>query len=349
MILNAIDDLKETTGESYARLCVQVGVSYSNLMRWQGRRGQGLPPVSAPGPRKLPPMDLNRLKAELENLSHGRKRTAGTGSLYDRYRDQLSRRQFRELVEAARWACRQRESGGRQRVYWNAPRLIWAVDDVHIGYHQNRKLWSNQIEDLTSRYKFQPQLSVGHVMDGALVAERLDRLFEINGAPLVLKRDNGGNLDCAEVDAVLERYAVVPLNSPCQYPRYNGGIEKAQREFKEALTEQGDGDHLEIADRLIRAQLATAKLNEQFRRCLHGHSSCWAFETGKPRQRRYTLRQRREVLEEMIVMATVAMTEPGGSKPLSPSAAWRLAVQSWLQFHGMITIAMERKVLPVFP
>jgi len=51
----------------------------------------------------------------------------------------------------------------------------------------------------------------------------------------------------------------------------------------------------------------------------------------------------------MIVMATVAMTEPGGSKPLSPSAAWRLAVQSWLQFHGMITIAMERKVLPVFP
>ena len=51
----------------------------------------------------------------------------------------------------------------------------------------------------------------------------------------------------------------------------------------------------------------------------------------------------------MIVMATAALTEPGGKKPLSPTAAWRLAVQYWLQFHGMITIATERKVLPIFP
>ena len=349
MILKAMDEIKEATGEPYTRLCAGVGVSYSSLLRWQSRRDRGLAPVSVPGPGKLPPVDLGQVKADLESLAHGRVRTAGTGELYELYRDQLSRRQFRELVDEARLACREREDCGRQRIYWNAPRLVWAVDDVHIGYHEDRKVWSNQIRDLGSRYQFVPHLSLGSVLHGELVAERLDRLFEINGAPLVLKRDNGGNLDCAAVDAVLERYVVVPLNSPLQYPRYNGGIEKGQREFKEELVVQGDSDLLGMPDRFIRAQLATAKLNDLFRRCLHGHSANWAFETGKPRQREYTLCKRREAFEEMIVMAKVALTEPGGKKPLSPTAAWRLAVQYWLQFHGMITITMERKVLPIFP
>ncbi|MEI7881592.1 MAG: hypothetical protein WCI95_12025, partial [bacterium] len=273
MILKAMDEIKEATGEPYTRLCAGVGVSYSSLLRWQSRRDRGLAPVSVPGPRKLPPVDLGQVKADLESLAHGRVRTAGTGELYELYRDQLSRRQFRELVDEARRACREREDCGRQRIYWNAPRLVWAVDDVHIGYHEDRKVWSNQIRDLGSRYQFVPHLSLGSVLHGELVAERLDRLFEVNGAPLVLKRDNGGNLDCAAVDAVLERYVVVPLNSPLQYPSYNGGIEKGQREFKEELVVQGDSDLLGMPDRFIRAQLATAKLNDLFRRCLHGHSA----------------------------------------------------------------------------
>ena len=349
MILNAMDELMDATGEPMTRLCAGIGVSYSNLLRWQARRAQGLPPVAPPGPRKLPPIDLNRVKLELEGMAHGPRRTAGTGALYERYRDQLSRRQFRELVETARRARRVLEEEGRQRIYWNTPRLIWAVDDVHIGYHEEQKVWSNQIRDLGSRYLFVPQLSLGGVLEGDLVAERLNRLFEINGAPLVLKRDNGGNLDCAAVDAVLERFGVAPLNSPLNYPRYNGGVEKSQREFKEELVVQGDGDHLGLEERFTRARLATAKLNEMFRRCLHGHSSYWSFEAGIPRQREYSQRKRREVLEAMIVMATVALTEPGGKKPLSPQAAWRLAVQTWLQSRGMITIATERKLLPVFP
>ncbi|MEI6516076.1 MAG: hypothetical protein WCO77_08865 [bacterium] len=239
MILEAMDELMEATGEPMTRLCAGIGVSYSNLMRWQVRRDLGLPPLCVPGPRKLAPVDLGRVRQELEAMAHGRKRTAGTGDLYERFRNQLSRRQFRELVEEARKARRVLEEEGRQRIHWHAPRLIWAVDDVHVGYHEDRKVWSNQIRDLGSRYLFAPQLSLGGVLEGELVAERLDRLFGINGPPLVLKRDNGGNLDCVAVDAVLERFGVVPLNSPLQYPRYNGGVEKSQREFKEELVAQG--------------------------------------------------------------------------------------------------------------
>ena len=63
----------------------------------------------------------------------------------------------------------------------------------------------------------------------------LDELFTQFGPPLVLKRDNGSNLNSAAVNAVLSRWLVIPLNSPPHYPPYNGGIERSQRELKDTL------------------------------------------------------------------------------------------------------------------
>lgn len=349
MILEGIEALKAGTGWPYERLCRETGVPHACLMRWKARCGRGNPPVTSPGPHKVEPLDLAALMADLARLSHGSHRTAGTGELYEQYRGQISRMRLRELVAEARCACWQQRELGRQRVHWHAPRLLWAVDDVHIGYTVNGRLYCNHIQDLSSRYKMPPALTEGHVMEGEQVARRLDSLFEVYGPPLVLKRDNGANLDCQAVDEVLGRHGVVPLNSPLHYPPYNGGIEKSQREYKEALVAIGDGDHLALDERLLRSELAICKLNDLFRRCLHGHSAYWSFETGIARQKEYTRRQRKEVFEEMIVLAKVALTEPDGKKPLSPAAAWRLAVHTWLQSHGMITIATERKVLPIFP
>ena len=82
---------------------------------------------------------------------------------------------------------------------------------------------------------------------------------------------------------------------------------------------------------------------------LHGHIAFGSFETGITRRKAYTRRQRKEVFAELIVLATVALTEPDGTKPLPPAAPRRLAVHAWLPFHGLITIATERKVLPIFP
>lgn len=349
MILEGIGELKTETGWSDERLCRETGVPHTSLVRWKTRHGRGDPPVTHPGPRKVEPLDLAALMADLEQLSHGSRRTAGTGELYEQYRNQISRMRLRELVAEARRAFWQKVEMGRQRIYWHAPRLIWAMDDVLIGHTAKGRLYSNHIQDLGSRYKMHPELTEGHVMEGEQVAARLESLFDIHGAPLVLKRDNGANLDCEAVDEVLERHLVVPLNSPLSYPQYNGCIEKAQREYKDALAEMKDGDDLPLDERLLRSRLAICKLNDMFRRCLHGHSSCWSFETGITRQREYTRRHRREVLDEMSILAIAAMMEPSGRKPLSPKAAWRLAVQTWLQFSGMITISTERKLLPIYP
>jgi hypothetical protein len=73
---------------------------------------------------------------------------------------------------------------------------------------------------------------------GETVAGRLEHLFIQHGPPLVLKRDNGSNLNQRAVDEVLARYLVLPLNSPPHYPPYNGGMECAVRELKTPLVEQ---------------------------------------------------------------------------------------------------------------
>jgi hypothetical protein len=58
----------------------------------------------------------------------------------------------------------------------------------------------------------------------------LEQLFLHDGPPLVLKRDNGSNLNHQAVDEVLARYLVIPLNSPPHYPPYNGAMECAVRD-----------------------------------------------------------------------------------------------------------------------
>ena len=70
------------------------------------------------------------------------------------------------------------------------------------------------------------------------MAVRLEQLFLRHGPPLVLKRDNGSNLNHQAVDEVLTRYLVIPLNSPPHYPPYNGGMECAVRELKTPLVEK---------------------------------------------------------------------------------------------------------------
>jgi hypothetical protein len=58
----------------------------------------------------------------------------------------------------------------------------------------------------------------------------LEQRFLQHGPPLVLKRDNGSNLNQQAVNEVLACYLVMPLTSPADYAPYNGGMECARTE-----------------------------------------------------------------------------------------------------------------------
>jgi len=142
------------------------------------------------------------------------------------------------VEESRREVLRERQADTR-RIDWRVPGAVWSMDPTELTWRDDalrQKLRLLPVMDLASRYKFPPW--VGSPLTGDQVAAHLEELFHRYGPPLVLKRDNGSNLHTAAVDELLNRWLVIPLNSPPHYPPDNGGIERAQREFKSALRPQ---------------------------------------------------------------------------------------------------------------
>ncbi len=159
-----------------------------------------------------------------------------SGRVYRQYHTQVSRRELQALTETVRRELAQQRQAALRHITWHVPGLVWSLDDAELARFAHHTLHLHQVQDLASRYKFTPW--VGERVLGETVAVRLEHLFLQHGPPLVLKRDNGSNLNQQAVDEVLARYLVVPLNSPPHYPPYNGGMECAVRELKTPLVEQ---------------------------------------------------------------------------------------------------------------
>lgn len=339
--------LKETTNAPYRVLCQTVGLKHANLMRWKHRIERGEAAVNPPGPRKIEPLDLPALLADIAKLAHRKVRTLGSGALHEKYRLKISRRAFLKLVRQVRQEYKQSRRAMRRRVEWKAPGLVWAVDDAELGRDgEGTKVMLHNVRDLSSRYTMEPIM--GPMAHGPEVATNLDELFLQEGAPLVLKRDNGSNLNHSAVNDVLARHFVIPLNSPVHYPPYNGGIERAQDEMKRALTGVKDK---EAEDRSAYGALRAHQLNHRKRRSLHGETACAVFSAGKCKLQEYSIQKRKEIIEEIKAMAAAAVedlrpTTRAGSEKRLANAAWRRAVETWLQNNGMINVTQPKKVLP---
>jgi hypothetical protein len=339
--------LKDTTHAAYRLLCETVGLNYANLMRWNRRIGRGEPAVNKPGPRKVQPFDLAQMTAEILKLKHREKRTLGSGDLCRKYRLSISRREFGKLVRSIRKEIKRDRRALQRRVEWRAPGFIWSVDDAELGRDgRGEKVMLDNVRDLSSRHTMEP--IVGPMASGEEVAGHLESLFIQHVPPLFLKRDNGSNLNHHEVDRVLGKYFVIPLNSPPHYPPYNGGIEHAQGEMKQGLigVEKKEAD-----DRSAYGALRAHELNHMKRRSLHGATACAVFSAGKEKLKDYSNARRKEIFEEISRMAAAAVealrqTNRWRSEKKLADAAWRRSVETWLQNNRMINVTQPRKVLP---
>lgn len=336
MIVQRIEQLHRDEGVAYRTLCARESLGYSNFTRWKGRLRRGEPTVSKPGAGKVEPLDWDALRDQISALRHGAKRTAGTGELYQLHRDQISRRDLGVLVKAERQRVNTEQRRICHEVRWKAPRLIWAMDDTE--YQPDKmypKAYLNNVRDLGSRYTFAPLVGT-HLAHGDEVAAHLAELFTVHGPPLFLKRDNGGNLNHRQVDELLAKAMVLPLNSPCHYPLYNGGVERAQREVKESL-DRHTPVHPFLA---IQAELDVQAMNHRRRPCLHRHTSCEVFAGGRELARTFTRRKRREVYDQ-IKKHTIDLI---AKEDYDPNTAWRHAVETWLLNNGLITLCNNQRV-----
>jgi transposase len=339
MIVQRICEFHETQGLPYRELCAREGISYATFMRWKERADRGEQTVSRPGPKKVQPLDLDGLREQVHALRHGRKRSDGFAELYDKHHDQISRRDLQEMVTEER----RRQNREKNRVYhqvtWRIPRLIWAMDDTE--YHPDKaypKAYLHNVQDLGSRFKFEPLVGTS-LAHGEEVAAHLVELFDVHGPPLFLKRDNHGNLNSRIVEELLEAYLVIPVNSPCEYPQYNGGIELAQRQIKERIARR---KQLPRAFLAIQAGLDVHALNHKRLGCLGNRPACQVFTQGLELARTFNRRKRREVYE-WIREKTLELIE---KERYDANAAWRMVVETWLQKNGFITVTNKGKVLP---
>ncbi len=341
-MLTIIDKIRERTGMPYRAICSAVRLPYPSFIRWRMRHKKDTPLVRQPGPPKVKPPDMGKLKQDIAQLSHGYNRSQGTGALYARYASGVSRRELQRMVAMARHDLNTLHRQNLKRIHWNVPNVAWSMDPCEYGQRDETgaKIYLNQMQDLASRYKFNPM--TGDFPCGEEISGYLTATFNRFGTPLILKRDNGGNLNHSAVNDVLTDYFVLPVNSPVHYPPYNGAIEEAQTELKTGLASKLSyktscpREHLEAY-----ASTVEHDLNHRPRPCLSGKNACQVYFTGK---RTFSKWERRDAYAWITNLQNDILCSEG----VQPQAAWRIAVESWLNMKGFITITMNGKVLPSF-
>lgn len=347
MVVTTLTRLKRQVRWPYQRLSKSVGVPYGNFRRWKHRLASGQPALLKPGPKKVAALDLDELRGDLCRLEHGSERSRGTGELYRQCQSQISRRDLEVLTETVRREILQHHQAELRHLTWHVPGSVWSLDNAELARFDDHQLHLHQVQDLASRYKFTPL--VAEQVLGDTVALHLEQLFEQYGPPLVLKRDNGSNLNHQAVDEVLRCYLVVPLNSPPHYPPYNGGMEHAVREVKTPLVER-ILDHGSVAESPVElwAEVLAHDLNHRSRPCLHGQLACQVFHNAKSAMKVYTRRKRKEVFDWINELTSLLIRVWAVRTPRQAETARRLAVETWLQRNGLITVSQNQKVLPLF-
>ncbi len=143
---------------------------------------------------------------------------------------------------------------------------------------------------------------------------------------------------------------MLPLNSPEYYAPYNGAIEESQRDLKACLREKLIPDLLcsENHSPAVYAEVAAHDLNHRLRPCLRGKTSCQVyFSLGeKPA---FSKMGRREIYDILMERVEWILTSMNQFEKSAREAAWRIAVEFWLQSRGFIKVHIPKKCHPILP
>jgi hypothetical protein len=342
-----VQQMKERTRMPYGMICKTLHLPLASFNRWRFRIRGNIVLINPAGPKKVEPFDPSVLDTEIRLLDHGLKRSAGATDLYRRYRFSLSRRELGQMVERVRQDLESDRRAHLRRIEWLTPGVVWAMDFTEYDLGMANKVYLHNTQDLGSRYKFLPM--AGGYPVGEEVAGYLSETFDRYGAPLVLKRDNGGNMNHLAINDVLSESFVLPLNSPGYYAPYNGAIEESQREVKRSLREKVLSGLADCRDHVAAyAEAAVNDLNHRIRPCLNGRTSCQVFfvSADKPV---FTRRERRGIHDWVMERVERILSTMNQSGQAVRESAWRIAVESWLRSKGYIKVHNNQKCHPILP
>ena len=95
------------------------------------------------------------------------------------------------------------------------------------------------------------------------------------------------------------------------------------------------------------AELLAHALNHRPRSCLEGRIACSVFQDARPARQAYTRRRRREIFETINELTRTLVQARAVHTQRQAETARRLAVETWLQSNGVLTITQNTRVLPV--
>lgn len=197
-----------------------LGVNDRTLRRWiELARDHALKalPIGRPAKRSAP----QDRAAALRDLAV--RPRLGVPTLRDLH-PRLGRRELEELSARVRSVRTTRDRDLIAVLTWSVPGSVWATDfsdaGVLVGGAYRYLLF---VRDLATGCQL---LALPcHAQDAAAVRAALSALIEREGAPLVLKADNGGAFVAAVVGDLLVANDVLLLRSPPYTPSYNGACE----------------------------------------------------------------------------------------------------------------------------
>jgi hypothetical protein len=302
--------------------------------------------VHAPGPAKTGLFNPAVLAGELALLTHGNNRTLGTGRLYGKYKESLSRREIAFMAAEVRAELNDIHRRNLQRVEWLVPGVVWAIDGTeYTDAPGKRQLMT--VRDLCSKYLFRP-MGTEWTPCGVEVGEHMATLWNENETPLFLKMDNGSNLVCQDTMIVLAENRVIPLISPPVYPRYNGSLENAQGDFKEAVRESLPiGRMVSLEEFKLHAALAAHNLNHRSREVLKGKNPCQVLHD-ESRRIRFTQPERMAIYDLINQTQEDIIKEVSDVSKRSVATARRKAIEAWLLKNNIIRVTINGKSVTQF-
>jgi transposase InsO family protein len=151
--------------------------------------------------------------------------------------DRMARAELEEILKFYRRLWRAANARGIHRLEWTRPGAAWATDFAQApAAVDGRYRYLLAVRDLASGQQllWQPVPA----LTAAVTVAWLRLLFLRQGAPLVLKMDNGSAFRDRDLQWLLWSWGVIPLYSPIRTPSYNGAIEASIGALKKRTEQQ---------------------------------------------------------------------------------------------------------------
>jgi hypothetical protein len=319
----------QSAGSDLTEYLRVVGVSPTSFGRWVHADAEGSLVPPPPPPPTQEELDFRVLLcSEIRALAHRRHVTFGLNQLWSKFRDRITREEFRKLAAQIRAEVNRERRAGLLRYEFTHPDVAHSIDfvahsrDVQSGARR----YSIRVLDDCTRCTLRKEITrkKGARVGGEFVHEH----FKTGKLPLVLKYDR--EFDTPEFESLLLSHKVVPLPGPPASPRTNGKHERGNRDIQQSIRFSGY------------SELCTdEELDGELDFCFHEIDAVAddAILNGTSRRREYHSRERAAVdrvvfFEDAARLRRNMLQRPDNK--VSPTSAWWYAAKETLKKYGLV-------------